>query len=75
MKTAFNLRLPEELCNKIENEAKKNNLSINQYILFTLTKTLYYNEALELVREKLSMTGNKDVSSILDKIPENPLGR
>jgi hypothetical protein len=45
-------------------------LSINQYILFTLTKTLYYNEALELVKEKLSKTGNKVVSSILDKIPE-----
>ena len=72
MKTTFNLRLPEELCNKIEYEANKNNLSINKYILYTLTKTLYYNEALELVKEKFSKIGNKDVSSILDKIPANP---
>lgn len=69
MKTTFNLRLPEELCDKIEHEAKRNNLSINQYILYTLTKTLYYNEALHLVKEKISSVSKEDVRSILDKIP------
>ncbi|MQY76167.1 MAG: PIN domain-containing protein [Spirochaeta sp.] len=35
-----------EYIDKIEREAKKNHLSINQYILYSLTKTVAYNEAL-----------------------------
>jgi hypothetical protein len=70
MKTTFNLRLPQELCAKIEKEAKKNSLSINQYILYTLTKTIYYNEALEQVKEKLSNASDLSAEEILKMIPE-----
>ena len=69
MKTTFNLRLPGELCGKIEKEAQKNHLSINQYILYTLTKTISYNEALEMLNEKLLDVPDMGVEEILSKIP------
>ena len=50
--------------------SQKNNLSINQYILYTLTKTIYYNEALELVKEKLSRASDLSAEEILKMIPE-----
>ena len=70
MKTTYNLRLPEELCGKIEREAEKNHLSINQYILYTLTKTIVYNEALELLASKLKTTPAISVEELLSKISD-----
>ena len=70
MKTTFNLRLPGEICSKIEKEAQKNRLSINQYILYTLTKTIAYNEAFEILNAKLSNVPGIAVVEILSKIPE-----
>ncbi len=76
MKTTFNLRLPEELCEKIEREAKKNHLSINQYILYSLTKTVAYNEAMEMLNTRLSNVPDLTVEEILSKIPgREPLVR
>jgi len=69
MKTTFNLRLPEELCGKINKEAKKNHLSINQYILYTLTKTIAYNEAIEILNTRFANTSDLTVEEILSKIP------
>jgi len=70
MKTIVTLRLPEELCGKIEREAKRNHISMNQYILYTLTKTLSYNEALELVNEKLLRASPRNLTDILNEIPD-----
>ncbi len=70
MKTTFNLRLPEELCEKIERAAKKNHLSINQYILYTLTKTVVYNEAIEILNARLSNVPDLAIEEILSKIPD-----
>ena len=70
MKTTFNLRLPGELCGKIEKEAQKNRLGISQYILYALTKTIAYNEALEILNAKLTNIPDMAVEEILSKIPE-----
>ncbi len=70
MKSTFNVRLPEELCGKIEKEAKKNHLSINQYILYTLTKTIAYNEALEIINTRFVNASDLTVEEILRKIPQ-----
>ena len=43
MKTSFTLRLPEELRKKIIDEADRNLMSVNQFILYTLTKSLSVN--------------------------------
>ena len=70
MNTTYNLRLPEELCGKIEKAAEKNKLSINQYILYTLTKTIVYNEAMEVINEKLLLASDLGAEDILSKIPD-----
>ena len=70
MNTTYNLRLPEELCGKIEKAAEKNKLSINQYILYTLTKTIAYNDAMEVINEKLLLASDLGMEDILGKIPD-----
>jgi len=45
MKTSLTLRLPEELRMKIRKEARYSDMSINQYVLYTLTKEISYKEA------------------------------
>lgn len=70
MRTTVTLRLPEELCGRIEHEAKRNHLSPKQYILDTLTKTLSYNEAFELVDERLLQASARDITDILKEIPD-----
>jgi hypothetical protein len=70
MKTTYNLRLPEELCEKIEREAKKNNVSINQYILYTLTKSISYNEALQQLHEELKDVPEMNIDEMLSRIPD-----
>lgn len=72
MKTSYNLRLPQELCEKIEREAVKNNVSINQYILYTLTKTISYNDAFKQLHEKLKNISELDTDTLLSEIPDQP---
>ena len=38
MKATYTLRLPGELKDKIKEEAKRSKMSINQYILYTMTR-------------------------------------
>ena len=45
MKASYTLRLPEELRRKIKVEAVESDMSINQYILYTLTKEITSKEA------------------------------
>ena len=70
MKTTFSVRLPKELCGKIEREAKKSQLSINQYILYTLTKMISYDEAVEVLNSRLSSIPSLPVDEMLSRIPE-----
>ena len=53
MKVSYTLRLPEELQNKIKQEAKQNDMSINQYILYTLTKEISYKEAERTLKNRI----------------------
>ena len=45
MKASYTLRLPEDLRKKIKVEAERTDMSVNQYILYTLTKEIAYKEA------------------------------
>lgn len=72
MKTNYNLRLPEELCEQIERAAGKNRVSINQFILYTLTKSIAYTEAMEQVNEKLKDVPELEIDEMLDKISDRP---
>jgi len=71
MNTVFNLRLPSELKKKVEIEAKVNNTSINQYLLYIITKTMAYNEAIKNISLKLKKTDSSNWEDEFAKIPDN----
>ena len=53
MKASYTLRLPEELRIKIKEEAERSDMSINQYILYTLTKEISYKEASVALKDRI----------------------
>ncbi len=53
MKTSYTLRLPEELRKKIKEEAERSDMSVNQYILYTLTKEIAYKEAAAALKDRI----------------------
>ena len=74
MKASYTLRLPEELRSKIQEEAKQSDLSINQYILYTLTKEISYKEAVVSLKDRIRKApSNADALKLLDSIvPDVP---
>ncbi len=74
MKTSFTLRLPEELRRKIKEEAKQSDMSINQYILYTLTKEISYKEAERALKERIKKAPSREEAlRLLDAIvPDVP---
>ncbi len=74
MKATYTLRLPEELREKIREEAKTNKMSINQYILYTLTKDISYKEAESLLKNRIRRASSrKEALNLLDTIvPDVP---
>ena len=74
MKASYTLRLPEELRSKIEEEAIRSEMSINQYILYTLTKEISYKEAVVALRDRIKRApSNAEALKLLDSIvPDVP---
>ena len=74
MKATYTLRLPKELRDKISEEAKISKISINQYILYTLTKDISYKEAERFLKSRIRRSSSrKEALDLLDKIvPDVP---
>ena len=74
MKTSITLRLPEELREKIREEAERINLSMNQYVLYTLTKEISYKEAERRMKDRIKKTSSREEAlRLLDAIvPDIP---
>jgi hypothetical protein len=77
MKATYTLRLPEELRRKIETEATRNKMSINQYILYTLTKDISYKEAERMLKDRIKQAPSREealrlLESIIPDIPPLP---
>jgi len=77
MKATYTLRLPEELRTKIEEEAKRSKMSINQYILYTLTKDISYKEAGRMLKSRIKRAPSREealrlLESIVPDIPSLP---
>lgn len=74
MKISYTLRLPEELQNKIKQEAEQNDMSINQYILYTLTKEISYKEAERALKNRIKRAPSpEEALRLLDTIvPDIP---
>ena len=69
MKATYTLRLPKELRDKISEEAKISKMSINQYILYTLTKDISYKEAERLLKSRIRRSSSREEAlNLLDKI-------
>ena len=60
MKATYTLRLPEELREKIKEESAKSKMSINQYILYTLTKDITYREAVRTLRNRIKHAPSRE---------------
>ena len=74
MKASYTLRLPEELRNKIKEEAERRDMSINQYILYTLTKEIAYKEAAVVLKDRIKKAPSRgEALKLLDSIvPDIP---
>ncbi len=59
MKATYTLRLPEELREKIKEESAKSKMSINQYILYTLTKDITYREAGRTLKDRIKQAPSR----------------
>lgn len=68
------LRLPDELRNKIRTEARQSDMSINQYILYTLTREISYREAQRHLKERISKAPSRqEALELLDAmVPDIP---
>jgi hypothetical protein len=60
MKTPITLRLPEELRIKIKEEAKRGDMSINQYVLYTLTKEITEKETERRLKERIKQAPSRE---------------
>jgi hypothetical protein len=74
MKATYTLRLPEELRRKIKEEASRSDMSINQYILYTLTKEVSYKEAERILKSRIKQASSREEAiKLLDAIvPDVP---
>ena len=71
MNTVYNLRLPLDLKKKVETEAKNNHTSINQYLLYIISKSVAYNEAIKNISKKFKRTDSSNWEKEFTKIPDN----
>lgn len=77
MKATYTLRLPEELQKKIKKESARSEMSINQYILYTLTKDIAYKEAARILKSHIKQAPSREealklLESVVPDIPPLP---
>jgi hypothetical protein len=74
MKASYTLRIPEEVREKTRGEAERSDMSVNQYILYTLTKEIAYKEAAVALKEKIKKApSRKEALKLLESIvPDVP---
>lgn len=60
MKASLSLRIPGELRKKIKEEAKRNDMSMNQYILYALTKEIAYKEASVALKDRIRKAPSRE---------------
>lgn len=69
MKASYTLRLPEELRQRIKEESIRRDMSINQYILYTLTKDLASKDAAIKIKARIKKAPSvKEALALLDTI-------
>jgi HicB family len=72
MKASYTLRIPEELRKKIKQEAERSDMSVNQYILYTLTKEIAYKEAAVTLKDRLKKAPSRaEALKLLESVVPN----
>lgn len=74
MKASYTLRIPEELRKKITEEADRSDMSVNQYILYTLTKEIAYKQAAAALKDRIKKAPSRaEALKLLESIvPDVP---
>lgn len=72
MTSNINLALPQELGTKVEEEARRNNLSMEQYLLYLITQVMAYSEAKRELRGRLAVASPASPQDVLNKVPDIP---
>jgi len=77
MKVTYTLRLPDELQRKLKEEAERSKMSVNQYILYTLTKDISYKEAERALKDRIKQAGSPEealrlLEAIVPDVPPLP---
>ncbi len=77
MKATYTLRLPDELQDKIKEEAKQSKMSINQYILYTMTRDISYREAERALINRIKRAPSREealrlLETIVPDVPPLP---
>jgi hypothetical protein len=74
MKASYTLRMPEELRKKIREQAERSDMSVNQYILYTLTKEIAYKEAAAALKDRIKKAPSREealklLESVVPDVP------
>jgi hypothetical protein len=69
----FTLRLPESLHNELESRAQKEGVSLNQYIVYTLTRQVASTYTIQVLPEQLIKEQKVSFEKLLDSLGESSL--
>lgn len=64
----FTLRLPETLHNELENLAQQEGVSLNQFIIYALTRQVGTKYTLEVLPERIVKEQHAEYKLLLDKL-------
>ncbi|MBK8901117.1 MAG: toxin-antitoxin system HicB family antitoxin [Anaerolineaceae bacterium] len=71
----FTLRLPETLHNELENRAQQEGVSLNQYIVYMLTRQVASTYTIQVLPEKTVREQKASYERLLDSLGEASLER
>ena len=66
----FVLRLPEDLFQRVQQEASREGISMNQYLIYSITRAVTAREAAAFFRDRAHGAGPEDALELLDQIPD-----
>ncbi|MCA9924669.1 MAG: toxin-antitoxin system HicB family antitoxin [Anaerolineales bacterium] len=67
----FTLRLPETLHNELESRARQEGVSLNQYIVYTLTKQVATSYTIQVLPETAVKEQAARYQALLEKLPRS----
>jgi hypothetical protein len=66
----FVLRVPDELYEKIREQAARQGVSINQYLLYTITRTVSAEETRAFFAKRAEGGDTEEALKLMDRVPD-----